>query len=230
MKSISNEGKTALIVGATGLVGSELLIILLQSNEYNKVIIWVRQHTNISNKKLEEKVIDFEEIESYKIDNKVDHVYCCLGTTMKKAKSKDAFTKVDLHYPLALARWAKNKGVSQFLVVTTIGANANSMIFYNSVKGQLEEALCSLELNGLQIFRPSLLLGDRNELRLGEYTAAKITRFIPFIFKGPMKSYKPIEGKKVACTMYKVAKKEKSGAYIYNSSIISQIAENDSIS
>ena len=205
------EKKTALVVGATGLVGGNLVNILLESPEYEKVIVWVRKPTGINNKKLEEKIINFELIDTYKLDDRLNHIFCCLGTTIKKAKSKNAFKKVDLEYIVSLARKAKENDVSQFLVISSMGANIKSSVFYNKVKGQLETILSDLGLKGLKIFRPSLLLGDRAEFRFGEKAAEVISKCIPFIFNGALKKYKPVYGKTVAKAMYKVAVEEKSG-------------------
>lgn len=216
-------GKTALVLGATGLVGSELVKILLESSEYKRVVLWVRKYLDISDKKLEQNIIDFEKLEDYRIEGKVDHVFCCLGTTIKKAKTKEAFKKVDLEYPLALGNWAKANDVSQFLVITAMGANANSKIFYNQIKGQIEQALREIDLNALVILRPSLLLGERNDFRFGEILMTKFFKYTPFIFSGPIKRYKPIEAKIVAIAMYRIAIKEKKGAYVYSSNEISQM-------
>ena len=142
------EKKTSLVVGATGLVGGRLVNILLKAPEYEKVIVWVRKSTGIKNKKLEEKIIDFELLDTYKLDDRIDHVFCCLGTTIKKAKSKEAFKKVDLEYIVSLARKAKENDVSQFLVISAMGANIKSAVFYNKVKGQMETELSNFWLRG----------------------------------------------------------------------------------
>ncbi len=212
--------KKALVVGATGLVGSEVVDVLLESGDYEKVIIWVRNPSCMSRAGLEEKIIDFEQIEDYKIDEKIDHVYCCLGTTIKKAKTKDAFKKVDLEYPLALGRWAVKNGVSQYLLVSSVGADETSKVFYSKTKGQLENGLKELGLNGIKIFRPSLLLGKRKEFRFGESFATVISKFLPFLFWGPMKPYKPVKARDVAMAMYKEAMKEKTGTVIISSNEI----------
>ena len=209
--------KTALVVGATGLVGKELVKILLEAPEYDKVVTWVRRPTGLSSTKLDEQIIDFDNIENYVLDFKVDHVFCCLGTTIKKAKTKTAFKKVDLDYPLALGRWAKKKEVPQFLVISSIGANSNSKIFYSSVKGQLEEGLKGTGLNALKIIRPSLLIGQRDEFRLGERSAEVLFKIFPFVFSGQLSKYKPVQGKDVAYTMYKEALKEGKGSFTISS-------------
>lgn len=217
------EGKVALVVGATGLVGTELLKLLLKSNKYKKIIVWVRNSTGIVNEKLEETIIDFENIESNKLDKKVQHVFCCLGTTIKKAKSKENFRKVDFEYPVSLAKMARENGVNQFLVISAMGANSGSNIFYNKVKGQLEDELKGLDLKGLKIFKPSLLLGDRQEFRFGEKVAEVISEGISFVFKGPFKKYKPIQGSTVAEAMYNMAIAEKPGVEEFESEEIQKM-------
>lgn len=214
--------KTALVVGATGLVGNQLIKILLDSSEYGRVITWVRKSTGRFDKRLEEIIIDFAKIEATIIEDKVDHVFCCLGTTIKKAKTQEAFKKVDLFYPLALGRWAKRKEVAQFLVITAMGADVNSRIFYNRTKGQLEQELKKIGLNGLHIFRPSLLLGERKEVRFGERAASLMSKLIPILYSGPLKRYEPIQGRDVAYAMYKTALEERGGTYIYSSNEISE--------
>lgn len=199
------KSKKALVIGATGLVGRELVKILLEAPEYDAVNVWVRKSTDISHAKLSESIIDFDSLESYEVEGEVDHVYCCIGTTIKKAKTKEAFKKVDLEYPLALGRWAKKNDVSQFLVISSIGADPKSKVFYSRTKGQMEEGLRSLGLNGLKIFRPSLLLGDRDEFRLGEHVATVMSKWLPFMFWGPMNKYKPVQGTDVASAMYREA-------------------------
>ena len=209
--------KTALIVGATSLVGKELVKLLIASNEYEKVIVWVRRSLGINHKKLQEEHINFEKLESYEIQQDVAHVYCCLGTTINKAGSKEAFQRVDLTYPLLLAEKAKVAGVLQFIVISAIGASKDSKVFYSRTKGEMEEALQNLDLPGLHIIRPSLLLGKREEFRIGEGLAAMFTAIVPFLFTGVLKKYKPIPAEMVAYAMYRIANQEITGNHIYES-------------
>ena len=214
------ERKTALVVGATGLVGSSLVNMLLEAPEYENVIVWVRASTGIKNNKLQEKIIDFEMLDTYKLEENINHIFCCLGTTIKKAKTKEAFKKVDLDYIVSLAGKAKRNDVSQFLVISAMGSNIKSGVFYNNVKGQMEAELNNLGLRGLKIFKPSLLLGNRTEFRFGEKAAEIVSKCIPFIFNGAFKKYKPVYGNIVAKAMYKVAVEEKAGIESFNSEII----------
>lgn len=217
--------KIALIAGATGLVGTELVKRLLEAPEYKKVILIGRRSSGIIHEKLEEKVIRFEELAHLHFDSAIDHVYCCLGTTIKKAKTKEAFQKVDLEYPLLLAKLAKNHQASQFLVISSMGANAKSPVFYSKTKGQLEDRLKELGLNGLKIFRPSLLLGERNEFRFAEATTAKLSKAFPFLFIGKMKKYKPVKAATVARAMLAIALLDQLGTHVYESQHIAYYRE-----
>jgi len=209
--------KTALVVGATSLVGKELVNVLIASDEYEKIIVWVRRPLGIHHRKLVEKQINFEIMDTYKIDESVEHLYCCLGTTIKRAGTQEAFKAVDFGFPLMLARKAKTAGILQFIIISAMGAAVNSMSFYSRTKGEMEEALKELDLQGLHIVRPSLLLGKREEFRMGEQMAAMLTSIVPFMFIGALRKYKPIPAKVVAYAMYRVANQEITGNHIYES-------------
>ncbi len=226
LRSLIMKQKIALVVGATGLVGSNLVQTLLESEEYLKVIVWVRSTTGITHEKLEETIVDFNTLGHYQLNRGVDHIFCCLGTTIKVAKTKQNFKKVDLDYPVTLGRMASEKGVSQFIVISAMGANHKSRVFYNAVKGEMESELRKLSLLGLKIFRPSLLLGNRNDFRFGEKAAEVLSKVIPFVFSGELRKYKPIEGKVVAQAMYRVALHERAGVEVFPSDIIRQIGTN----
>lgn len=216
-------GKTALIAGSTGLVGNELLQYLLDGKEYDKVIAIVRRPLEKNHPKLDEKVVDFDKLEEYKQSFAADDVFCCLGTTIKKAKTKEAMWKIDVDYPVAIAKLASSQGAKKFLLVSSMNADPNSPIFYSKMKGKLEEAIKQISYESTSIFRPSLLLGNRQEYRLGERAAAAIFTKVPFLFAGPLKKYKAIEGKTVASAMYKAAQGNKPGVTIYPSEQIQEI-------
>jgi len=190
--------KTALIAGATGLVGSELLKQLANESRYNKIHILVRKEIELKSDKIIQHTINFDELYKFEIDQKIDHVFCTLGTTIKKAKTKENFRKVDYDYVLALGKKVKELNAEKFLLVSSLGANAKSAIFYNRTKGEIENALKQLELTHLFIFRPSLLLGNRKEQRTGEKTAINVYKVIAPLFFGPFKKYKGIEASQVA--------------------------------
>jgi uncharacterized protein YbjT (DUF2867 family) len=216
-------GKTALIAGSTGLVGNELLQYLLNGKEYDKVIAIVRRPLEKKHPKLEEKIVDFDKLEEYKESFSVDDVFCCLGTTIKKAKTKEAMWKIDVDYPVALAKLASSQGAKKFLLVSSMNADPHSPIFYSKMKGKLEEAIKRIPFESTSIFRPSLLLGNRQEYRLGERAAAAIFTKVPFLFAGPLKKYKAIEGKTVASAMYRTAQGNRPGVTIYPSEQIQEI-------
>ncbi len=199
--------KSALILGASGLVGSEVLSLSLESDLYNKIVIVVRSPLTIKHNKLVEKIIDFD-MPKWEEIFPVDHVYCCLGTTIKKAGSKTNFIKVDHDYPLAFAAAAKKWESSVFSVITAAGVSPESKIFYNNVKGQLEKKLKSLELFSTLIFRPSLLLGERKEFRLGEKIGSGIAKVTSWMTP---KTYRAIHCKAVAKAMLAESFADKTG-------------------
>lgn len=216
--------KTSLVFGASGLVGRELLNRLLQSPAYHKVTVILRKPISITHPKLEQKIIHFDELEKHKEYFRVNDVFCSLGTTMKKAKTKEAFKKVDFEYPLTIAKLAEEHHVDQLLLVTAIGANAKSRFFYNQVKGELEEEIQTCKLNSLHIFRPSLLVGDREEFRLGEKIASLAGKALSFAMMGHVRKYKPIEASAVACAMYSIAQQEVQGIHVYESDQIADLS------
>ncbi|WP_043965116.1 oxidoreductase [Anoxybacillus thermarum] len=210
--------RTALVIGASGLVGGELLQRLLRSEHYEQVTVFVRKQMACKHEKLKQVVVDFDNIEQYEEYFHVDDVFSCLGTTMKKAKTKQQFIKVDYEYTLRAAKLAEKCHVKTFLFVSAIGADPHSMFFYNRVKGETEEALQRLTIRSLHIFRPSLLTGERQEFRLGEKTAEWLSHGFSFAFVGKWEKYKPIAAKQVAEAMYYAALSEKQGVYIYECS------------
>ena len=221
---MSNQGKTALILGASGLVGKELTRILIQKNTYEKILLLVRRPIEIIDPVCEPHLVDFNELHNHKELFHVSDVFCCLGTTIKKAKTKEAFRKVDFDYPVEAAKLAYEDGAENFLIITAMGANPKSLFFYNQVKGDVEETLKNMNLPSLHIFRPSLLLGDRGEFRLGEKIAEKASALINVVMVGPLRSYKAIKAKNVAAAMAEVALLNKKGVHIYPSQEIEQLA------
>lgn len=215
--------KQALVVGGTGLVGKELVNLLLENQDYEKVITISRRQISLDHEKLEQYVMDLSQLETVQHLFSVDTVFCTLGTTMKKAKSKQQFIKVDFDYPLHVAKLAKSMGVKQFFLVTAMGANQHSPFFYNQVKGNIESAVRCLQFPTFYIIRPSLLLGKRNEARLGEDVAQKVTRKLPYLFQGVLEKYKPNEGRDVAKAMYFLSLKQVIGTFVIESKDIEQI-------
>ncbi|GAB3640855.1 oxidoreductase [Spirosoma arcticum] len=204
--------KTALVLGATGLIGDLLTRQLIASSHYANVKVLVRNPLTWQHPRLQEVVFDFDRPNG--LIAQADDIFCCLGTTMKKAGSKEAFRKVDYQYPMDIARLGLDNGVTQFAIVTAMGADPESSFFYNRVKGEVERDLMAMGFPTLLIFRPSLLLGNRNENRLGERLAEGAMRlFSPLI---PAK-YKGIEAAKVASAMLTTAQQGLTGRHVYES-------------
>jgi uncharacterized protein YbjT (DUF2867 family) len=207
--------KHALVLGASGLVGTALVTQLLEDQDYGRVTALVRKPMSLSHPKLKQITADYERLESYREAFEADTVYCCLGTTMKTAGSKEAFRRVDLDYPVKAAQLAQAAGVRHFSVISAMGARENSMYFYNRVKGEMERRLRETGLPSLYIFRPSLLLGDRQEHRTGEAAAALLSRKLPFLWAGPLRKYKPVEARTVAAAMRAATRLGAPGAHIF---------------
>jgi uncharacterized protein YbjT (DUF2867 family) len=219
------EKKSALVAGASGLVGTALLTCLLESQAYEKVKVFVRNRIDIESPKLDQIVVDFDKLEEFNEHFKVDDVFCCLGTTIKKAGSKEAFRKVDFEYPVHLGKLAKKNGVQRFLIITALGADKDSKIFYSRVKGETEVELKSIGLTSLHIFQPSLLLGERKEFRLGEKLSILLSPLVKPILAGGLRKYQPIKAQDVALAMSLIAQTQLTGIYTYQYNDIMKINE-----
>jgi len=219
------ETKSALLIGASGLVGGHCLGFLLDNPSYSHVSVLVRRPLHRTHEKLIQHVVDFDELESLGKCLPVDDVYCCLGSTIKKAGSQEAFRKVDFDYPVKIAALAQHCGANQFLVVSSLGADAHSRIFYNRVKGEMEEAIRKISFSAIQIFRPSLLLGERTEHRAGEKTGTLAMTALKSVMRGPLRKYRAIQASDVAKSMVSVAQMDLSGVIIYESYRIQEIAD-----
>ena len=198
--------KTAVVIGASGLIGKTLVKKLLEDNRYNSIKVFVRRSINISNSKLVEHIVDFDKITDWKSKITGDELYSAMGTTIKKAGSKEAQYKIDVTYQYEFAKAAADNGVMSYFLVSSFGANAKSKLFYMKIKGELEEKVKLLPFRKIRIFRPSLLLGERDEKRLGEKAAERILKIVVPVFPF-LKNQKPIEGEKVANAMIASANK-----------------------
>ncbi|WHX98341.1 NAD(P)H-binding protein [Neobacillus sp. DY30] len=207
--------KTALVLGATGLIGKELVNILSENGQYQKVHLLVRRPIEVKSEVCEVHFVEYDKLHNYSELFQVTDVFCCLGTTIKVAKTKEAFRKVDYEYPVEAARIAKESGVEKFLIVSSMGADSKSIFFYSQVKGDVEESLYKVNLPSLHIFRPSLLLGKREEFRFGEKVAEKVSGMLNKLMIGPLRPYRGIQARKVAAAMAFVAQSSKKGKQIY---------------
>jgi uncharacterized protein YbjT (DUF2867 family) len=210
-----DKGRKALLVGATGLVGGQLLNKLIHSPYYTEVVVLTRTRLGITNTKLKEAIFDFNQPDASQVV--ADDVYCCLGTTIKKAGSQEAFRKVDFQYPLEIAQMAKENGAKKYVIVTALGADATSSIFYSKVKGELEEALQKIGFEALHLVRPSLLLGDREERRVGEKIGEGVAKVLGPLMLGPLKKFKAIGSDQVAQAMLAFGKSGDKGVCVHNS-------------
>lgn len=212
--------KTAVIAGATGLVGGQLLSKLLATSRYHQVIAITRRPLALDHPYLKNIISDYRDLDVALAGTKPDDVFCCLGTTMAKAGTKEKFREVDFDYPLALAQSTLTLGARQYLLVSALGADRKSRIFYNRVKGELESTISHLDFYSVHIFRPSLLLGPRREKRGGEDIAKAVYKVFGFLI--PQK-YKAVEAEKVAEAMLAYASADERGIFIHESQEIGEI-------
>lgn len=207
----------AIIAGGTGLVGQHVVQYLLEDDFFEKVYILNRRSVHYDHPKAHEILTGFENIEEPLVGIRPTHAFCCLGTTIKKAGSKEAFRKVDHDYVLNFAKAVKSLGCNNFNVVTAMGTNSSSLIFYNQVKYEVSQALEKMDFSQLNIIQPSLLLGSRAENRLGEDIAQKFFSVTKKMWTGPLKNLAGIQGSQVAKAMVAISKLENYGINKYES-------------
>lgn len=221
--------RTALLAGASGLVGGHCLQQLLADDRYERVIVLVRRQMSASafHPKLVQRVINFDLIPRLPDFPAADDVFCSLGTTINKARTREEFYKVDFTYVHELAKRAAERGAKQFLLVSSLGASARSRVFYSRVKGELEQALRSLSFQGLQVFRPALLVGERTEERFGERMGTILFRALSPVMLGRLRRYRPIPAQTVARAMIRIAHQELHGVNVFESDRITLIGSGD---
>ncbi len=207
--------RKALVIGATGLIGRNLVFELLKSAQYSKVTVFARRDLVIKHEKLNQILLDFDHISEYKNEMIADDIFCCLGSTKSKTPDPISYRKIDYDYPLLVAKIAKDQGASQYVLVSSMGANKESSIFYSRLKGEIEDAIGGLNYASYSIVRPSLLLGARNESRPLETISQYLMRALNPLFVGPLRLYKAIEGNVVAKALVVLAKKNLPGRYTY---------------
>ncbi|MEO2255494.1 oxidoreductase [Paenibacillus amylolyticus] len=213
--------RKAMVIGATGLVGELLVHHLLEHSAYSLVRVLVRRPLELQHPKLEQHVVDWEQLaRNNHLFDGIDDLYCCLGTTIKKAGSQDNFRQVDYHYPVRAATIAKQHGVSQMLVISSMGASASSRVFYSRTKGEMEDALSDIGFPSLHIFRPSLILGDRNEKRFGEQMAAYAMKYLDRWMKGRADKYRAVHAVTIAQAMTNIALVQAKGNHVYSNEVI----------
>ena len=204
-------GRTALVAGASGLVGGHVLQLLLADDTFTHVVSLARRPLSVQYTKLEQRIVDMGALDTLDLPH-VDDVFCCLGTTIKTAGSQEAFRRVDYDYVVGVARAGQRAGATQFLLVSAIGADPASRIFYSRVKGEVERAVRELPYQAVQIFRPSFLMGDRRDARPAERIGVPIARVVAPLLVGPLRRYRPVPAADVARAMVRIAKDAPRGS------------------
>jgi uncharacterized protein YbjT (DUF2867 family) len=207
-------GKKAIVVGATGLIGSQLLEILLATNTFDEVLILVRKKLDITHSKLTILVIDFDQIEDYSHSITGDAIFSCLGTTKNQTPDRNTYYKIDHDYPLRLAKMARANGVKQFHLVSSIGANPNSGTFYIKLKGETERDISALNFYSSFMYEPSMLTGREYETRYGEVFFEGLFKIVNHLLIGKWKKYRSVSGAAVARAMYEQSLKDEPGKWI----------------
>lgn len=219
-------GKTAVLFGATGLVGNACLDLILRDDRYDHVHVVGRRTPAHTHAKLTLHSADLGQVDaltSLPIGS-VDEVLCCLGTTIAKAGSQDAFRRVDFQYIVNAAKFAKTREAAQFLLVSSVGASARSNVFYTRVKGETEDAIASLGIASIGIFRPSLILGPREESRLRERIAKSVMQMLSFAFVGGLSKFRPIHASTIARAMLSAAARQAPGTSYYEYDRMTELA------
>jgi uncharacterized protein YbjT (DUF2867 family) len=214
---------TALVVGATGLIGGHCLKTLLDGGAYERVIAFTRRPLGLEHPRLVETIVDFNKLEDLEPFPTAD-VFCALGTTIEKAGSQPDFLKVDFEYPRIVAERSAAAGATQFLLVSAAGADPASGNFYLRVKAQLEKAVTGRSFETVHIFRPSFLIGSRQEFRLGETLGVAASRVFQFAMMGKLRKYRPISAATVAAAMAVAAREAKPGRHVHHYDDILSIA------
>jgi|SRR5690554_618335 len=208
--------KTAIIIGATGLTGGLLLEELLKDASFEKIKIFSRSSVKIADAKIEEHLIDMFELEKHSDKFTADVVFCCIGTTKAKTPDRETYKKIDYGIPVAAAKLTKQNGISTFIVISALGADVKSNVFYNKVKGEMQRDILSQKIQNTYILQPSLIVGDRNESRLGEDLASVFMRIFGFLIP---KKYKMIKAQTIAEAMHIIAKENYSKEIITSDEI-----------
>jgi uncharacterized protein YbjT (DUF2867 family) len=214
----------AVIAGASGLVGSELLSILLQSTQYDEVLILVRKELPVQHKKLVQLIVDFDNLDQHQQVINGHVIFCCLGSTKSKTPNLLIYRKIDHDYPVKLAQIAVKNKMPHFHLVSAIGADSKSGNFYTKMKGETENDVQAAGIRSLHIYQPSLLTGNRKEHRLAERIATNIMKVIDPLLIGGLQKYRSIAAATVAMAMFKQSLNQEEGVFVHPSDHIKQLA------
>ncbi|MDO7136287.1 NAD(P)H-binding protein [Algibacter lectus] len=217
--------KTAIILGATGLTGNIILHKLIEDDRYKTIKLFSRSKIEGLPDKVEQFIGDLLNLEDFKPDFKADEVYCCIGTTTKKTPNKEPYKKIDYGIPVTAAKLSKENNIPTFLVISAMGANESSNVFYNKTKGQMEHDVLKRNIKNTFVLRPSLIGGERKEHRLLEKIGLAVFQVIEPLFIGKLKQYKIIDAETIATAMIKLANNRSNAEVIITSNDIKQISK-----
>ncbi|GMN09646.1 hypothetical protein MTsPCn9_16890 [Croceitalea sp. MTPC9] len=194
-------GKTAIILGATGLVGGILLELLVKDERYKKIVLFSRRPVEIKSQKIEEYLCDLLELDQQQEHFMADEVFCCIGSTNAKTPDKELYRRIDYGIPVATAKLCIQNNINTLIIVSALGADANSSIFYNRIKGEMEDEVLTLEIPKTHMVQPSMIGGNRKEKRPREYFFKKMMQVLSFLFQGSLKKYRVIHPGTIAKSM-----------------------------
>ncbi len=213
----------AVVAGATGLTGRYLLEVLLEDAFYDHVVTLVRHPLDRFERKLEQRMVDYENLRASDLEG-ATHLFSCLGTTMKKAGSRAAFRRVDYDYPLMFARLGQEAGAQRLMHISSVGADPAAGSFYLKVKGELERDLETVDFEATHIFRPAVLLGRRDEERPGEQWAARLSRAFEWLMAGGLSKYRPMPAGTLAAALAAAGERGEPGRHVHHYHQICQLA------
>jgi len=216
---MSTMRKTAIILGATGLTGNDLLLQLLEDDRYESIVLFSRNSTGIKHPKIKEYLIDLLELHKYQSEFKGDDVFCCIGTTRAKTRNKKTYKAIDYGIPVSAAELCIKNNIPTFIVISALGSNKKSKIFYNRIKGLMEREVLNLAVKNTYILQPSFIDGNRKEKRTGEWIFKQLAGAMSFLKVGPLKKYQPVSPKKIAIAMVHLANNDHTDVRINNLTI-----------
>lgn len=215
--------ETAILLGASGLIGSHLLPLLLDSPAFATVTVYVRKKLPINHAKLKQILTDFDNLNTLNEGINASFVFCCLGSTKKKTPNLKDYRQVDYGIPLHFAKQAKKNGARQYHLVSSMGANSSASNFYSKIKGEIEDAVKAIDYETVHIYQPSFLRGERHENRPLEKIMLPIMRLVDVVLIGPLKKYQSIAAETVAKAMYSESIKNKRGIFVHQSDQIKSL-------
>jgi uncharacterized protein YbjT (DUF2867 family) len=216
--------RTAVIVGSTGAIGRQLMPLLMAARRFDRLVVLHHRPTSYAGKpKVDERIVDFARLPASEPGEDIEAVFCCVGTTQKKAGSTEGFQRIDRDIPIALARWAAANGATTFVGISSVDARASARSVYLKTKGQMEAGVAGAGLGSAYILRPSVLAGERDEYRLAERVANRVLAVIGPIMLGPVRKYRAVHTKTVAKAMLVCAERAAPGIHIVESDVIQEL-------